>query len=341
VTKRRRGVFFILLSALLAFSLVGCADNNQRSSGKAQARSKLSVLKIPADDWSYVADKKGWLTKAFKKYGIKQVKLVQGTLGNETQLLDRNELNVADRMIYPALLYKTQGADIKIVSVSKHPDSKIAAIIVPKNSPVKTFADLKGKKIASWRAGCPYMVLYEKAEKLNWKQGKDWKYVNIPSSDSKTALISKQVDAISAHPLGDIAALLADGQAREIANPDKDSVYVNGGGVTVNFTTTKFAKEHPDIIREYLKVQNSAQQWILNNKDEAAEIVQKVTRTPVKISKYSWSQIGSAWTYTSNDLSQIEEETTHLQDWLIKHNDIPKNKKIDVNSLFDPQFFKK
>lgn len=51
-----------------------------------------------------------------------------------------------------------------MAQVSSHPKPKIASIIVPRDSPIKALDDLKGKEITSWRAGYPYMVLYELVE---------------------------------------------------------------------------------------------------------------------------------------------------------------------------------
>lgn len=297
----------------------------------------LPTLKIAASDWAYVADKKGWFKEAFEDKGIK-VELVQGTLGNEAQLIARGDLHFANRMLYPYLLYRSQGADLTAVQVSNHPEPKIASIIVPKDSPIKTFDDLKGKKIASWRAGCPYMVLYELAEDKGWKEGTDWTYVNIPSSESKTALISKQVDAISAHPLTDIAAMLLDGSGREIANPAEDSVYINGGGVTVTFTSSEFAEKYPNISKTYLALQDKTEQWMLQNLDEASTIVEGVSRVPANISKFAWDRMGTAWS-SNTDLKEIESETKTMQDWLVAHGDIASDKQVEVSKLFAPQYF--
>lgn len=320
-----------------AVSNTSAASPESAPQASAVSEKKLPVLKIAASDWAYVADKKGWLKETFAAEGT-EVELVQGTLGNEAQLIARKDLHFANRMLYPLLQYKSQGADLTAVQVSVHPQPKIASIIVLADSPIKTFEDLKGKKIASWKAGCPYMVLYEKAETQGWVQGKDWTYVNVPSSENKTALLSKEVDAISAHLLGDVAALVLDGSAREVANPDQESTYIQGGGVTVTFTSTQFAKEYPTITKKYIELQDKTEAWILANKDEAAEIVEGVSRVPADISKFAWDRMGSTWK-SASDLETIKAETAVMQDWLVEHGDIEADKKVDVSGLFDASYF--
>jgi ABC-type nitrate/sulfonate/bicarbonate transport system substrate-binding protein len=62
-------------------------------------------------------------------------------------------------MLYPFMLFKIQGANPVAIQASTHPVIGVTSIMVKTDSPYQTVADLKGKKIARWRASCPYMVL--------------------------------------------------------------------------------------------------------------------------------------------------------------------------------------
>jgi ABC-type nitrate/sulfonate/bicarbonate transport system substrate-binding protein len=299
----------------------------------------LGEFKIAASDWAYVAQKRGLLDETFGKRGIK-VSIVEGVIGQEAQLMARGDLHIAGRMLYPYLLYRSQGADMIAVQNSIHPNPKITAIIVPKDSPVQKFADLKGKKISSWRAGCPYMVLFELAERENWKQGEDWQYINIPYTEHKDGLLSGEIDAISSHLLTDIIPMVTSGVFREVAYTVADGVYVNGGGSTVQFVPTEFAKKYPKIIRAFLDLQQGVYDWILENPDEAAALVKSVNRTPEEISKFAWDKERTASTWKSElDLEKVKRETKAMQDWLVEHGDIEGGKAVDVDTLYDPRFF--
>ena len=334
----------LFLVAVLVFSfaaLSGCSKKTAAVSSSAYpfGDEKLAELKIPADDWAFIAQEKGWLTERFEQYGIK-ISLVQGTLGNEVQLMTRGDLHLASRMLYPYLLFRTQGADLIVVEVTKHPEPEIASVQVLADSPYKTFDDLKGKKIASWKAGCPYMVLFEMAEQRNWVQGKDWTYVNIPSSNIKNALFSKEIDAISGHLVSsELAPSLVNGITREVAYPDRDSVYIKGGGVSVIFTTTKFGKNYPNIIKAYIDLRRSTEAWMLANIDEAATFIESITRVPPEVSKLAWLRMSSTWETSKLDLVTIQKETKDMQDWLVEHGDIDVDKQVEPAKLFDPQYF--
>lgn len=325
----------IMLAAGIIVVVVLIASLNYKKT--SSAKHELSIFRVPANDWTYIAEEKGWLTKAFEKDGIK-IQLVQGTSGKEALLFSRDELNIAERMLYPTLLYKSNGYDISVVDVTNHPDPKIASIIVPIDSPITNFSDLKGKKIASWRASCPYMVLFELAENQKWKIGEDFTYVNIAGSENKTVLLTKEVDALAAHPLGDVAPLIVNGLAKEIAYPDKDSLYVQGGGVVVNFTPSPFAKEHPDVVKKYIDIRYQTLAWIGEHEDEAAAIIERITRTPAAVSKFSWRR--SIITYKpEHSYKQVLEDTERTQNWLVENGDIPKEKKVDLSTLFAKPYF--
>jgi sulfonate transport system substrate-binding protein len=324
-----------MISLLFAAFLVLSVSN--RAAGNPFEGEDLKDFKITANDWAYVAQQRGLFEETFGKYGIK-VTVVEGVIGQEAQLMARGDLHVGSRMLYPYLLYRSQGADMIAVQNSVHPHPKITAIIVTKDSPVQKFEDLKGKKISSWRAGCPYMVLFELAESANWKQGTDWEYINIPYTEHKDGLLSGEIDAISSHLLTDIIPMVASGIFREVAYSVEDGVYVNGGGSTVQFVPAEFAVKYPKIIRAYLKLQQETYDWILENKDEAAALVKSVNRTPEEISKFAWDKERTASTWKSElDLEKVKRETKAMQDWLLEHGDIEQG--VDVDTLYDPRFF--
>lgn len=293
----------------------------------------VKSIKSASDSFGYIAQKKGWFDELFGDAGIK-VENIEGTIGNEAQLMARGDLDFAYRMLYPYLLYRAEGADLTAVQISEHPHAEIVSILVRADSGINTFEDLKGKKIGSWRAGCPYMVLFEKTEKLNWKEGTDWEYVNIPSSEMKTALLAGEVDAISQHPLSSISPVILDGSVKEISNATEDGIYVNGGGSTVVFTTSEFAQENPNIVKAWTKFRDLVNAYIIQNQDAAAAVVESVNRDPAENTEFWWDRSKETLYRSDNSIDQIKEETKAFQDWLIEHGDISEDKAIDVNKLF-------
>jgi sulfonate transport system substrate-binding protein len=301
-------------------------------------KESLPVFKVSDDDWTYIAREKGWLDKAFAADGTKVTITEVPSSGTEGALFERGDLHITERMFYPAYVFKTNGYDLSIVDISKHPGPEIVSIIVPTDSPAKSFSDLKGKKIASARTGCASIVLFEMAEKLNWEYNVDFKYYNIPSSEYKAALLAKEIDAISSHPSTNVVTLLLNGLAREIEHPSNDSMYIQGGGVYVNITPTAFARKYPNTIKKYLKIRYQTFDWIKNNQDEAAAIIQRVRRVPPEISKYVWKSRFATWT-PEHSYATVVADAERTQDWLINHGDVKPEKRIDIKKFIDKQFF--
>jgi sulfonate transport system substrate-binding protein len=326
----------IILLALASILLIGCKKKEVAvKSADPNALEPLKTLKINATTWSYIADDKGWFKEVFGPNGT-SIELIQGVSGNEVQLFARGEVNFTTRMLYPYMLFITQGAPLVAVQTSTHPVVGVTSIMVKADSPYKTLDDLRGKRIASWRASCPYMVLFELTERNGWKEGADWHYIN--TREYREALIAGEAEAISWHPSDNVAALLTTGTAREVAYPAEDSVYVNGGGATVHFTTRDFAKNNPNITKKYIELVDRTYRWIQANEDEAASIIERITRAPAEVTKFTWTRQTGNWVSERN-LKKIIQETSIMQDWLIEHGDIPVAKTIDVPSLFDPQYY--
>jgi ABC-type nitrate/sulfonate/bicarbonate transport system substrate-binding protein len=335
----KRTSFKVLGIALLVLALIllaGCKKKEAAAkSDDPAALEPLKTLKVYATNWSYIAEDKGWFRDAFGPSGT-TVELIQGVSGNEVQLFARGELHFTSRMLYPYMLFITQGAPLVAVQTSTHPVIGVTSIMVKTESPYKTLDDLRGKRIASWRASCPYMVLFELTERKDWKEGTDWHYIN--TREYREALIAGEAEAISWHPSDNVAALLTTGTAREIAYPAADSVYINGGGATVHFTTREFAQNNPNITRTYLELLDRTWAWVLENEDEAAAIIERITRAPAEVTKLTWSRQTGNWS-SEHDLGKVIRETEVMQDWLIAHGDIPAAKKVNVPDLFAPQYF--
>jgi ABC-type nitrate/sulfonate/bicarbonate transport system substrate-binding protein len=340
-----KSIVFASTVLAVVFVLAGCGGNKNNTPSSAAAQisgasglEALDTLKVPAGNWAYVAREKGWFKEIFEDKGIK-VELIEGVLGNEAQLMARNDVHFAGRMIYPFLLYRASGADLVTIQVSGHPSPDVASIVVLADSPYNKFSDLKGQKIGTWRAGCPFMVLGELADAEGWVEGRDWEHVNIRDDNYKTALLTGSVAAISCHPGSDIQVLIANGSAKQIAYPAEDSAYVQGGGVTVVFTPSEFAAKYPKVVQAYLDLQQRTNTWILENQDEAGTIVEKITRTPVEMSKISWERSRGNMTYSEKDLAKIKRETQATLDWLESHKEVETGK-LTLNELFNPTFFK-
>ncbi len=299
---------------------------------------KLDNLKIASAEWVYVADGKGWLNDLYGDNGTK-ISVVEGTIGNEAQLMERNELHISSRMLYPYLIYKSKGAQISAIQISENPDPKIVTILVNAKSDINSFEDLKGKKIGSWNAGCQYVALIERTEELGWEEGKDWNYVNVSNDGLKTALVAGELDAISVHPLTSFNPGIIDGTLKEIGNAAPDGTYVNNGGASVVFSPTEFAKNNKNILSAFLKIREAIASYILNNEDEAATVVEGITRVPAENTIFWWERSKETFFVSNDTLENLKLGTEKYQNWLVEHGTINQSDVIATDDFFLTTYF--
>ena len=299
----------------------------------------LDTLKLGSGGWVYISDKNGWFNELLGDNNT-TVAIVEGTVGNEVQLMERDELHLTNRMLYPYLLYKSQGGDLTAVELSEDPAPGIVTILVSKDSDYQSLEDLKGKTIASWKAGCQYVALIEQTIDLGWVEGTDWTYANVSNNDIKTALDAGEVDAISVHPFANINNEIITGNFREIANAKEDGVYTNYGGASVTFSSTEFANSHVNILKAVLKLRQLVNAYIIQNPEETSKIIEGITRDPA--ANTAWYNDRSKETFysASAPLSQLIDDTDNYQNWLIENTEeFTEEGRVDKQSFFNTNFF--
>ncbi len=299
----------------------------------------LSELKIQSTNWVYVAEGKGWFDELLSDNGTKEI-TIEGSIGNETQLMARDELHLANRMLYPYLLFKSQGADLTAVAISADPRPEIVTILVNADSEYESFEDLKGKTIGSWNAGCQYVALIELTEDLGWVEGEDWTYANVSNDSLKAALEAGELDAISVHPLTNFNGSIIDGTFREIANAKENGTYVNDGGASVTFAPTEFANEHENILKAVLKLRELVNAYIILNEEETSAVVESITRTPAENTIF-WNERSKETFYNAQDsIEELIANTDEYQDWLISHTDeFSEENRVNSSEYFNVNFF--
>ena len=151
--------------------------------------------------------------------------------------------------------------------------------IVKNDSPIKTIQDLKGKKAAYSRPGANTQYLLIKS--LREAKGIDPEDVALiatgGSSETMTALKTGLVDAVySAEPI-------VSKYGKEFRVLLWASEYVPDYENSVVMTSNEFIKEHPDIIRKFLKAHQKAMDYIVKNPEEAGKIWAKALKIDEEI----------------------------------------------------------
>lgn len=164
----------------------------------------------------------------------------------------------------PPVFAQAGGVDFVYVA-SDPPAPKAEAIVVRKDSPIKTLADLKGKKVALNRGSNVHYLLLRALESA--KLGvRDIEVVYLAPGDARPAFDSGQVDAWVIWDPFLAAAELAGSR-----------VLANGETLVENrlfyVARREFAEQHPDLLRIVLDQFKSLSDWESKNPEAASKIL--------------------------------------------------------------------
>lgn len=302
------------------------------------AFEKYDKILVSGDYDTYTALGKGWYDALFADSGIK-VEIQQSVDDNEPSLMERGELTFANRMLYPYLLDKKNDPDNKLIAVwnSDNPPKEIIAVVVKSDSEYKSFADLKGCKIASSAAGCPYSALMEQAQHNGWEKGKDFEHIN--TKEYTNALLAGEVDAIVYHPDKQVSPILLSGEAKIIDTALEGGIYEGGGGDRILFAPTDFVKNDPNITKGYVELMKVVGAYLVHNPEDAAAVREEIDRTPSESSVY-WIEHATGSYYTNpRSLDELKDNARGFSEWLIDVDDNFSEPANVENGYFAEEYF--
>ncbi|MBL0728610.1 aliphatic sulfonate ABC transporter substrate-binding protein [Piscinibacter sp. HJYY11] len=164
-----------------------------------------------------------------------------------------------------AYILFTQAANAPLTYFAKETSAPSAqAVIVPAESPIKSIADLKGKRVTVLKgAGAHYLLLT--ALKQAGLKPTDIDLRFLDQQDGVTAYNGGAVDAISIwDPL--LGVQLQSGKSRVLADGRNTNVEYS----RYYTATTAFAKAHPQVLKVVFDELQATGRWVKANPAEAA-----------------------------------------------------------------------
>lgn len=249
--------------------------------------SGITFAAIPAElklDYAYYAPtslvlkEQKLLEKALPKTQIKWV-FSQGS-NRSLEYLNSGSVDFASTAGLAAVLSRANGSPIKTVYIQSQPEW--TALVVAKDSPIKSLKDLKGKKIAATKGTDPFLFTLQALDTVGLSKG-DVQLVHLQHPDGKTALERKQIDAWAG-----LDPLMASAQVQSGAK----LLYRNVGFNSYSVLSVKenFAKQSPEAIEAVLKAYEQARQWAKANPDKLAELLARETKLPLNVAKLQLSR---------------------------------------------------
>ena len=244
----------------------------------AAAPAQAEPLKEIKLDWAYYAPasivikRNGWLEEAFKTQNIAVKWVFSRGSNNSLEFLNSAASDFALTSSISAFLARANGQPVK--AIYSYAWSEGSGFLVLPNSPIKTVADVKGKKIAVTKGTDPYFYLLRSLD-ANGLEPTDVQIVHLQHPEGKVALEQGRVDAwVGIDPHLSAAQLAG---ARTVYR-NKDYALP-----AVLNTRESFLKEQPEAVKTVLKVYERARRWIIDNPKETAALVADETKLPLAV----------------------------------------------------------
>lgn len=249
--------------SLLQLAASGAALSALPLPGRAAGLEELRLDYAYYSPTSLVLRHFGWLEEAFKAEGTRIKWVLSAGSNRALEYLNANSIDFGSSAGLAALLAKANGNPIRTPYIYSRPEW--TALVVPKNSPIRTLADLKGKKVAATKGTDPYLFLLRALKGAGLRRG-DIEHVALQHADGRAALEQGRVDAwagLDPH----MAAAELEGGARLL--------YRN-----VSFNTYGFLNVREDFLARYphqsarvIQAYEKARLWTRANPSEAAKIL--------------------------------------------------------------------
>lgn len=306
----------LILSSVVAgvMMLSGCGKKEAENVTLNIGYQKYGILPIVKE--------RGSLETALKAQGV-NVRWVEFPAGPQLlEGLNVGSVSFGEAGEAPPIF--AQAANSNLVYIANQPAApKAEALIVQKDSGIKTVQDLKGKRVALNKGSNVHYLLLKVLE-ANKLKLEDIEVVYLPPSDARAAF---ERGAVDAWVIWDPFFAAAEQQigARVIAT---------GENLVSNhqfyLADRKFAEQNPKVLTTVVNELNSTTAWVAKNQDEASKLLEKPTGLSFDVLKSSISRMGFGVSPIS---AQVAKEQQYVADAFYQQKLIPNQINIQAAIL--------
>ena len=169
-----------------------------------------------------------------------------------------------------------QAAGAAVVYAAGQPITNGQGILVPANSPIRTIADLKGKRVGFTKGSSAHNIIVQTLEKADLTYA-DITPVYLTPPDAGPAFANGSIDAWSIWD-----PYFAIGETKQ-----NGRILVNASEITKTnsfyIANRDFAKSHGPILQAIIDVTSATATWAETHRDEVARALSAVTNIPLDI----------------------------------------------------------
>jgi sulfonate transport system substrate-binding protein len=267
---------------------------------------RIATQPIPLYAPIFVAEHKQWLRDEIAGTGAPEVKWASFAAGppiNESFAAGQQDIGFLGDT--PALIGRAAGIDTRIVGISAAGPTALA-VVVAANSPIRTAADLKGKKVGVTKGSYAHhllaLVLGTAGLKLS-----DVQQINLPNADVAATLVAGDIDAGAVwEPV--LSKFEQQGSIRVLA----DGTGIKQG-VLVIIAAEDFIKRKPEQLRAVLRAYQRGAEFIRTNPQEAARLISADVKLPPDLLEHVFTKLDYALPVTDARVREIKATETFMR----------------------------
>ena len=222
--------------------------------------------------------------------------------------------------VIACLVAASRGRPLKAVASTA---SRTTRILVRKDSPYHSIADLKGKTIGVAKATNQDIIFRELAREAGLKPETDFDYILVPTPSHVEALANRTVEAVTtSEPNGSI--LLLNGVGRELVT-DVNHTRVGNPGILMALSADT-CTNHPALAQAFVTMHAKTTDWMVYNTDTLIRDFTAMTHQSEAVIKLAMSNtahhydIGDKYIQDVVALSSSLEEARYLSRGYDVHN---------------------
>lgn len=272
MTTRRQALTHLLTAAALPLGLTACSrDEASAPTAAAESASTQQVVPFnypdnPSFDLIYLADRLGY----FEGTSTRPNYVGKVAAPQIIPLVGTGDIHFGARMVPLVISAIAAGADIKVIAAGSKTleEAPHMKYFVRKDSGIRTPKDLEGKTIGFNSFGaCAEFV----TKTYLREHGVDVNSINflvVPDNQNEQAVVGRSVDLAIIHPPHSGGAEANPELLRLWSDYDLDRGL---GGMSPYSVNGKFAREHPQAVRDVVTAIAKAGNWVNEHPDEARQ----------------------------------------------------------------------
>lgn len=296
------------------------ASNPSKSADKPVA-IKTKVIRVGYQSSGDLTKVRGVLEKRLESLGVK-VEWSQFAAGPQLmEALNVGKVDIGSVGETPPIFAQAAGSQLVYVVARKPSEGKGSGIIVQKDSPIKTVADLKGQKVVFQKGSASHYLIVKALEEVGLKYS-DIQPVTLPPVEAREAFFQGKIDAwVTWDPY--LALAETKGNGRIIRDAHK--IATQGG---FYIASRSFAKDNLDLLRIVIEEIDKSGQWAEANRAEVVKLVAPILKIEPEIQEI----VTSRASYRLRPISpQIIESQQKIADLFTQEKVIPK--KLDLREV--------